>query len=395
MKVLLILPDSLHNPMGGMGVQARGLMAEMPDYSFEVLAADRDYTGGVNYRLHPYYSTSPIVGLNTVQRQIEEQTNIMESVIRNVLLQGEMPDVVHSFDWSTALAGMRLATALNRPFVYTMQLSFSSLISQFYKNQVDSIYQQAMAIEMQAMQVADVAIHVSNEYLQKYGILNPSASYYMPNGISMAEWNGTAYRQIDLPGRPDAVKVGYIGRYAEMKNIEGILDAIMPWNVDMYFMGSDRGGDPMFFRMMQDYVASHDNAYYLGPVYGEEKVNTLRALDALIVPSHHEPFGIVCLEALATQCLLLSSFKGGMGEFLSEDVAINCGTSADTISEALDKVASLSLDEVQERRQKGLALCHAYSWERSAQVLRQLYEVAIDNHNNKKLVVEGQDNFTE
>lgn len=387
MNILLILPDSLSNPMGGMGVQALGLMAAMPQHTFDVIAPDLDITGGSNYKLHPYTRQSLVVDLNTISRQVEDQTAIMSSVIRNVITEGRIPDVIHSFDWSTALAGMELAKALNRPFVYTVQLSFTSLMSEFYKHAKDVTYQQAVALEMQALTTADLVVHVSKEYLNKYGIFNPERSYYMPNGIDLSYWLSVPYEKKELPGRADSYKIGYIGRYAEMKNIEGILGATLPDNVDIYFMGGTRGGHPGYFDAMQAYVEKNDNAYYLGPVYGEEKVNTLRALDALIVPSHHEPFGIVCLEALAAQCILLSSFCGGMGEFLSPETAINCGTSPETISSAIEKAVGMSFEEVVEQREQGLRLCQEYSWNRAGQYMSVYYQKAIENHSLKKELV--------
>jgi glycosyltransferase involved in cell wall biosynthesis len=99
-------------------------------------------------------------------------------------------------------------------------------------------------------------------------------------------------------------------------------------------------------------------------------------MDAIIVPSHHEPFGIVCLEALASGCILLSSFESGMKEYLTEDVAINCGTSIDTITKAIEYW--LNIDDSETRIQKGYDLCKKYSWEKAGTALEGIYKKVLE-----------------
>ena len=88
---------------------------------------------------------------------------------------------------------------------------------------------------------------------------------------------------------------------------------------------------------MIKYVEDNENAYYLGEKYGNEKINILKCMNAVIVPSIHEPFGIVCLEALASKCILLSSFQSGMKEYLTEDIALNCGVNSSQIEKSIKK----------------------------------------------------------
>ena len=96
-------------------------------------------------------------------------------------------------------------------------------------------------------------------------------------------------------------------------------------------------------------------------------------MDAVVVPSLHEPFGIVCLEALASGCTLLSSFKSGMGEYLTENVAINCGITPTEITTGIKTWLSLSENELQHRRDLGYKLCRQYSWNNSALILENIY----------------------
>ena len=353
LKILLLLPDSTKNPFGGMGVQAEGIMTSSSNIFIEH-----------NVTNNLFILNENILGITTVNQLIAQASSLPKiEDIKDV-------NIVHSFDASTSLQGHAISRMLGVPHIMTLQLSMDTLIDMFYKNSntVDKYF--LSSIEISSMNLADAVVHVSKEYLSKYGILNTN-SFYLPNGIDIEKWDSTPYIKIDLPGRPNVKKLCYIGRFAEMKNVKGIINANIPENVDIYFIGGQRGGHEYFFNEMIDFVDKTPNAYYLGEKHGYEKVNTLRTMDAVIVPSIHEPFGIVCLEALASGCILLSSFESGMKEYLTEDIAINCGTTPNEITNGIKKW--LSLDDIEKRKEKGYELCRQYSWKNAVKVLESIY----------------------
>lgn len=355
LNVLFIIPDTTHQPFGGMGTQAKGLIDSCKNVNF----IEHNPSNSLPFHVNADVSQS------TVFAQLYGQAFNLPSKdsLKNI-------DIVHSFDASTSIQGRAIATHLGVPHVMTLQLSMHWLLTNIYKQ--SSLFS---TIELSSINMADAMIHVSKEYLNLYGPINPN-SHYMPNGIDFDYWQSIPYTSAILPGRKDAKKLCYIGRYAEMKNIEGIVGASIPENVDIYFIGGDRGGQEKYFKAMLNFVDTHDNAYYLGEKHGVDKINTLKSMDAVIVPSHHEPFGIVCLEALASGCILLSSFQSGMSEYLTEDIAINCGTSADTIASAIKRWLSLNDNSI--RIEKGFELCKKYSWENAGLILESIYHDVLE-----------------
>jgi glycosyltransferase involved in cell wall biosynthesis len=356
LNVLFIIPDTTHQPFGGMGTQAKGLIDSCKNVNF----IEHNPSSSLPFHLNSDISQGTIFG------QLYGQAFNLPSKdsLKNI-------DIVHSFDASTSIQGRAIATHLGVPHVMTLQLSMHWLLTNIYKNN-NSLFS---TIELSSINMADAVIHVSKEYLNFYGPINPN-SYYMPNGIDFDHWQSMPYTPVDLPGRKNAKKLCYIGRYAEMKNVEGIVGASIPEDVDMYFIGGDRAGQEERFSAMLNFVDTHPNAYYLGEKHGVDKINTLKSMDAIIVPSHHEPFGIVCLEALASGCILLSSFESGMKEYLTEDVAINCGTSIDTITKAIEYW--LNIDDSETRIQKGYDLCKKYSWEKAGTALEGIYKKVLE-----------------
>ena len=353
LNILLILPDSSKNPFGGMGVQAEGIMSNMSGVNF----FEHNINSSNFLRLSENVDNSTFI--SQLISQITELPKI--DILKKI-------DIVHSFDAATSIQGNAIAKMINKPHIMTLQLSMDSLFKIFH-NKTDEVIS---GIEFSCMHSANAVIHVSKEYLNKYSVLN-SNSYYLPNGIDFDKWNNTLEQKVELPGRKNAKKLCYIGRYAEMKNIEAITNAKIPKEIDIYFIGSQRGGQDYYFDKMLKFVDENENAYYLGEKLAEEKINTLRLMDSIIVPSIHEPFGIVCLEALASNCVLLSSFQSGIKEYLTEDIAINCGITSFEVEKSINEWLNLSNEEIKTRNELGVELCKKYSWKNSAHILKEIY----------------------
>ena len=150
LNILLILPDSTKNPFGGMGVQAEGIMSNMLDLNF--------FEHNIN--TSDFFQVSENVDNSVVISQILSQATQLPKLD---LLQ--KIDIVHSFDASTSIQGNAIAKMINKPHIMTLQLSMNSLFNIFY-NKTDEL---VSGIEFSCMNSADAVIHVSKEYLNKYG----------------------------------------------------------------------------------------------------------------------------------------------------------------------------------------------------------------------------------
>lgn len=371
LKVLIILPDRFNKPVGGLGVQCKYIYELLKDkIDFEILGhpdpeAEKFFTSVYN----------PIPGV--------EHASLITSVGQieyfAQAIKKQKPDLVHAYDWSTYLSGIYVADYFKVPLVVTMQLSINLLnqIGIFYAhdpNSVDGMYINKVhrETEILGLQKANKIVHVSNEYAKEFNKIEEfkNKSVTVPNGIDLKDWQN--FEKIKLPGEAK-YKMIYIGRIAKMKNIAAIVSSKIPKDIDLIFVGSNNGGEAEDFEMMQRFVNENSNVHYYGPAYGQDKINVLKSADALIMPSIHEPFGIVALEALASESILLSSFEGGMKDFLTEKNAINCGVRANTINQAYDKFLSLSKEDKKEMIKNGLETCREYTWEKAAEKMEEVY----------------------
>ena len=376
-NILILIPDKLRKPMGGMGEQARNLLASFPkDYRFNIIgSADEEQYTEDNYTFYP------VMDIKTMNGNPDPICNTFLN--QSLFIEKGMsldikPDIVHAFDWSTMWAGRILAKHYNVPLVTTVQLSIAKHITDIHPLQ-SMQHQMACSIEMSGLIESNAIVQVSESYMNLFPSFLKSKTIVIHNGINLNEW--IKKDDVVFPGI-NKTKLVYIGRYAEMKNIQSLLDAKIPNDIDLIFIGNSKGGSEDLFQAMIKYCKDTPNAYYVGEKFGQEKIDWLMSADAVIVPSIHEPFGIVALEALASKSILLSSFVNGMGDFLNEDSAINCGITSESISKAINNFLILYENDKQRMIDNGINICDSHSWVKMAQSLQLVYNEIIKLNND-------------
>jgi glycosyltransferase involved in cell wall biosynthesis len=375
--IALILPDRIEHPVGGMGVQAKYIIKHLEkDFTFSVHGFPDDTS--LSY-YHNVFNPLPIIqhgGLNTLNGQVAYFASIMDMVEDKG--ENSRPDIIHALDYTVYLAGVYASKVLKVPLVISMQLSAHLMYKAnlFFAREPNSpdgiaIENSMKEMELVGFQEAKSIIHVSKHYMDYFAPLGlQNKSVVIPNGIDIKEWGTFTKRELPGNGR---IKLVYIGRIAQMKGVNALCQSRIPAEIDLIFIGKDEGGDKAIFDAVMEKVKNAPNVHYLGPLFGQDKIDALRSADAVIMPSLHEPFGIVALEALASESILLASFVDGMRDFLTEDVAINCGTDAQSIENALARLLVMSQEEKIQRKSKGLKVAEDYSWEKSAEKTKDLY----------------------
>lgn len=370
-RVLMLIPDELKKPMGGMGEQLRNLAAHTPsDYHLTIIgsANSKEYSE----ERFDYYAQDDLNTFyyNTNQVNVETVFLSQSLIVRKALSLDIKPDIIHAFDWSTMWAGRILARHYKIPLVVAVHLSIGKNTPKEVLKE-SATFELAAHLELGSMVEANSIIHVSESYARLFPRFLLSKTDVIHNGIDLSLWKKK--EEVKLVGDGKR-KIVYIGRFAKMKNVDALLNLELPEDTDLIFIGSISGGFVEVFDRMLKACEEKDNFHYVGPKYGQEKIDWLMAADAVIVPSTHEPFGIVALEALASRSILLSSFVNGMGDFLTEECAINCGTTTESISEAIDRFVSMTDDEKNEMKEKGLQVCREHDWAIQADKLFKLYD---------------------
>lgn len=381
-NVLILSPDSPVNGMGGLGVHLNEVLQRIDASRYNVSAVCQ---GSQEMTLQE--GKVKVFGLYPMSRSLEEDAYINTFINQsrfvarvNELIHAsemEVPDVIHIMDWTTAIAGEELANQFNAKIVFAVHLSINNYVKRIHPIQETS-YRFATDLEFNMCRKAHKIIHVTDYYANLFPF-NAFAqkTTVVHNGVDYISFSD-AENNYPLPGN-HKIKVLYIGRFAPMKNVETIWHCIeqLP-EIDFIFVGGEDGSDKALINRLRVLDAKQDSRiYYLGAKYGKDKRSIMASADIIIMPSTHEPFGLVALEALSAgqrgKTILCSSFVDGMGEFLTEDAAINCGTTIHSIVQAVNKYLAMTTEEKESIRAKGCELAQNYTWDTCAKGIQDVW----------------------
>lgn len=383
MKVLALIPDFLEKPSGGLGEQMKNLIRELDDRVEYYIAGYPEINNYKNYKS----ALNPIPNFEHASLT----TIFGQSIYFLEALDFKQDfDIIHACDWSTFYAGLLCSWHFKKPLVVTMNLSLQQLNNNniYYcadPNTVDGIYinNLQIAFEQMGFYYANKIIHVSKYYADLYK-QHIDKSTIIHNGIDLKNWK----KQNKSPHviQNNKKKFCYIGRASSMKGIETILNSDIPNNIDFYFVVSDKNAEEPIFTNIKN-KCNNKNIFHIQGLYGQDKIDFLYEMDAMVIPSIHEPFGIVALEALASECIVVSTGSGGISEILENTDYFKIKNSED-LTKVFNKIKNISDTEKNEIIQKNIERVQNFNWELQANKLYEVYnEVKEMPYNPNKVVM--------
>ena len=361
-----MIPDRLIQATGGMGENLKPILEILSDrFDFYIVGLSakpeqvpsflKGYTTPSNSL--PNINFSPVSAINI---QIEYFISA---------LQFPKPDIVIAYDWSVYLPAVRLAKHYSIPLIVEMCLSpimlardgfyFGLDISQTSSREIHHTF---CEMEKIGLFEADKIIQISNGYSKRFLEVKEfqEKTSIVPMCIDFYKWQNKDLVPYELPGTRKK-KVIFIGRFVPNKGISALCQAKIPNEIDLIFIGAKEMADKTSMQAILDKCDKENNVHYIGPFYGEEKVRIFKSADAVIIPSLHEPFGIVGLEGLASRCIVLSSRVDGLGDFLNDETSIFCGTSPLSIEKAFEEFLQIDENKNENMKKAGFEICQNYT----------------------------------
>ena len=125
------------------------------------------------------------------------------------------------------------------------------------------------------------------------------------------------HRRGDRPSK--TLKLGFLGRLHPTKNLEALIEGLkeMPCGVSLTVAG---GGDPEYERRMRalaEATVVADRIKWLGVVDAAGREAFLADIDVLVLPSHHENFGLAAAEAMASGVAVIVGKNTGIADLVS------------------------------------------------------------------------------
>jgi glycogen synthase len=237
-------------------------------------------------------------------------------------------DVVHGHDWLVAVAGDHLARRFRAPLVTTIHATeYGRHQGWVDKHPQSHIHGVERWMANRAERVVTCSAYMREHVADIYG-LEEERIAVVPNGIDPAELVPVADLD-ELRARfaaPDERLVLLVGRLVYEKGFQLALEAL-PTLVErvgnVRFLVAGSGTHEAELRKQAAELGLDAHGTFLGWI-GDDVLHSLyRIADLTVVPSIYEPFGLVALEAMASDCPCLVADTGGLREVVpNEDVGL-------------------------------------------------------------------------
>jgi D-inositol-3-phosphate glycosyltransferase len=162
--------------------------------------------------------------------------------------------------------------------------------------------------------------------LRRYYGADPEKMSVVPCGVNMDLFRpvekACARKQLGFDNKEKIVL--YVGRFAALKGIDRLLKAMTHLrhlqDLKLVIIGGDGDTDPEFieFQRLSSKLGVNDRIVFAGRLEQDELPQYYSAADLLAVPSYHESFGLVALEALACGTPVVATEVGAMDSVICE-----------------------------------------------------------------------------
>ncbi len=287
-----------------------------------------------------------------------------------------LPDVVHAHDWLVAHPAIALAEFFDVPLVSTIHATEAGRHSGWVSG---AISRQVHAAESWLVRESDSLITCSasmgEEIVELFGP-GLAETRVIRNGIDSAAWPFA--RRTAHDGAP---RLLFLGRLEYEKGVQDAIAALP--RIRRTHPGTRLivAGDGTQREWLGEQARKHKvvkAVEFVGRLDHAELVQMLHTVDAAVLPSHYEPFGIVALEAAATGTPLVTSNVGGLGE-----AVINGETGVSFPPHNVTQLAAAVrtvLDDPAAAQQRAVAarerLNHDFDWHTVAAETAQVYLAA-------------------
>ncbi|ARF18170.1 glycosyltransferase [Sporosarcina ureae] len=186
------------------------------------------------------------------------------------------------------------------------------------------ITQLTQRILQESSVVITVGEKLRNDVIEDYGI-PPSKVEVMSMGVDTDVFKPMGQEEVrlllDVPLNERVVL--FVGNVIEAKGVMELTDAFEQLqqthdDLLLYIVGSQK--DQRFVADVKEKVANNTSILFKEPVSQTELAKWMSAADILVLPSYHEGFGLVALEALASGAKVVATNVGGLPYLLKDDV---------------------------------------------------------------------------
>ena len=233
-------------------------------------------------------------------------------------------DLVHGHDWLVAVAGKRLADGIGCPFVTTIHATEYGRHQGWVDKPPQSDIHRTERWMAHAADQVIVCSHYMRGHVADIYELDEARVEVIPNGIDPDDLQpvGDLDALRSRFAAPDEKLVLLVGRLVYEKGFQLALDAL-PGVIDrvggVRFLVAGSGTHEAELKQQATLLGLDRHGTFLGWI-GDDVLHSLyRIANLVVVPSIYEPFGLVALEAMASDCPCIVADTGGLREVVPDE----------------------------------------------------------------------------
>jgi len=365
----------LSNALAELGTEVIVITCDFPG------APDRERVGNIDiHRVDSYRSPTPDFASWTFTMNSNLQRYAAE-----LLASGEKPEIIHAHDWLVAEAAIGLKHMFRIPMVATIHSTEYGRRDGIHTAYQRMIHETEVWLTREAWRIICCSNYMASRVNTVLGTPRENI-VTIPNGVDVGKFaqpfDKEAFRR--KYAAPSEKLILYVGRMVHEKGpsvlVEAAYRVLRSIDAKFILVGDGYLKDPLARKVWSDGLG---NKFHFTGFLDDPEVKLLyRTADVCVVPSLYEPFGIVCLEAMAAGTPVVVSDVGGLSEIIQHDrngVTVYPGASNSlawgilrvlTDKAFADRMALEALKDVKD----------LYSWDAIARRTQEFYEDVLSEY---------------
>jgi glycosyltransferase involved in cell wall biosynthesis len=131
-----------------------------------------------------------------------------------------------------------------------------------------------------------------------------------------------------------------VGRLLPQKGLEYLIKALPDIEADYHYLMMGEGPERDNLQRLINKLGLQKRVTIMGKVPDERKIECYSDADIFVQPSLYEPFGIVLVEAMATECAVVASRAGGIPEVVGDAGILVEPRDSKQIAQAVETIAN-------------------------------------------------------